>query len=245
MDVPSARSMARASWNDVQKTRAGLHAQVTDVRKDRGGATYTAMFEAIEQKLSQLRLACMQVIFHDFEYAADKKAEHTLWQAHTSVNTEYRRVVSRLGGQSQVVQKRKVERMYKDFLKTSQSFYCGYVQRLASRFSIPELSQAAQGLRVRPVDAPSSCEGSLADPMRTRVTDSCQRSLVHLGDLARYRCQVSDKSTKTSFDTALATMVSRMLWTPTTGLRITRWPCSTSSKLDILISSIIFTGPLP
>lgn len=153
---------------------------------------------------NRLRLACMQVIFHDFEYAVEKKAEHTLWQAHTSVNTEYRRVVGRLGGQSQVVQKRKVERMYKDFLKTSQSFYCGYVQRLASRFSIPELSQAAQGLQVRPVDPPSSRETSLADPMHIRVTDSCQRSLVHLGDLARYRCQVSDKSTKTSFDTALA-----------------------------------------
>ncbi|KAH7040989.1 uncharacterized protein B0I36DRAFT_379833 [Microdochium trichocladiopsis] len=203
MDVPTARSMARASWGDVQKTRASLHAQVTDVRKERGNATYMAMFDGIEQKLSQLRLACMQVIFHDFEYAADKKAEHTLWQAHTSVNSEYRRVVGRLCGQSQVVQKRKLERMYKDFLKTSQSFYCGYIQRLASRFFIPELCQAAQRLNVQPTDMPSR-DASVPDPVRKLVTSSCQRSLVHLGDLSRYRCQISDKSTKTSFDTALA-----------------------------------------
>ncbi|KXJ97213.1 hypothetical protein Micbo1qcDRAFT_191765 [Microdochium bolleyi] len=203
MEGPSARSMARASSGDVQKNRTNLHAQITSLRKERGNASYTTLFESIEQTLSQLRLACMQAIFHDFEYAIEKKIEHTLWQAHTSVNGEYRKVIGRLGGQSQVVQKRKVERMYKDFLKTSQSFYCGYIQRLAGRFFIPELLQAAQGLNVQPTDMPSR-ETSPPSPLRKLVTNSCQTSLVHLGDLARYRCQISDKSTKSSFDTALA-----------------------------------------
>lgn len=150
-----------------------------------------------------MRLACIQVIFHDFEYADSKKAESILWSAHTYLNTEYRNIVGRLVAQNQVVQKRKLEKLYRDFLKTSQSFYRAYIQRLSGRFYIPELRRAAEGLELEPTETPLR-DTSLPQQLREMLVKSCHSSLNHLGDLSRYRCQTSEKISKTAFDTALA-----------------------------------------
>ena len=145
----------------------------------------------------------MQAIFHDFEYADSKKIEGLLWSAHTYMNTEYRNILGRLVAQNQVVQKRKLEKLYRDFMKTSQSFYRAYIQRLAGRFYIPELRQAAQHLEMQPTETPLR-DASIPQRLREMLVKSCHSSLNHLGDLARYRCQASDKFSKTAFETALA-----------------------------------------
>ena len=145
----------------------------------------------------------MQVIFHDFEYADSKNAEGLLWSAHTYMNTEYRNILGRLVAQNQVVQKRKLEKLYRDFMKTSQSFYRTYIQRLSGRFYIPELRQAAQHLELEPTETPLR-DASIPQRLREMLVKSCHNTLNHLGDLARYRSQASDKLSKTAFETALA-----------------------------------------
>lgn len=145
----------------------------------------------------------MEVIFYDFGYAHEKDVEGTLWQAHVSFNGEYRQIVGRINSQNQVVLKRKVDKLYRDFLKTSQEFYRGYIQRLSSRFWIPELQQAAHGLNVDPLETPQP-ENAPPPALRTKLIGSCYLTLVRLGDLARYRCQGSDKPPpKASFEIAL------------------------------------------
>ncbi|KAI5922151.1 hypothetical protein F4810DRAFT_297619 [Camillea tinctor] len=144
----------------------------------------------------------MQVIFHDFEYAVSKKIEHNLWQAHTGLNGEYRRVLGRLMAQNQVVQKRKLDKLYRAFLKTSESFYRVYIQRLYARFYIPELRQAAYGTDLDLAEPPAD-NAPPPTPLRAMLLKSCQTTLVRLGDLARYRCQNSDKTSKAAFDKAL------------------------------------------
>lgn len=144
----------------------------------------------------------MEVIFYDFEYAHEKETEGTLWQMHVALNTEYRRVVAHVNTQNQVVLKRKVDKLYRDFLKTSQFFYRGYIQRLSGQFHIPELQQVAQGLQVDPfVAAQQSPPPSTA--LRTKLVSSCYLTLVRMGDLARYRCQHTEKASKTSLEIAL------------------------------------------
>ncbi|KAH8673817.1 hypothetical protein BX600DRAFT_509047 [Xylariales sp. PMI_506] len=144
----------------------------------------------------------MAVIFYDFEYAHDKDVEASLWQAHVIFNGEYRQIVARIGDQNQVVLKRKVDKLYRDFLKTSQFFYRGYIQRLSGRFWIPELQHAAQGLDIKPMETPQS-EGAPPAALRLKLVESCYSTLVRLGDLARYRCPASNKPPKASFDIAL------------------------------------------
>lgn len=143
----------------------------------------------------------MTVIFHDFEYAAIKKVESCLWQCHTYVNGEYRQALSRLNTSSQVVQRRKLDKLYRAFLKTSEQFYVVYIQQLYKRFSIPELQQIAGKTKPQSAEPPAE---NVSPPaaLRELVLKSCQMTLVHLGDLVRYRCQSSEKFSKTTFDTA-------------------------------------------
>jgi protein SMG7 len=152
--------------------------------------------------MAEFRLACMTVIFHDFEYAVAKKVEHSLWQCHTFLNGEYRKALGRLNTPNQVVQRRKLDKLYRGFLKTSEQFYFVYIQQLSNRFSIPELQQIARKTKTQPIEQRGE-NVSPPTPLRAMVLKSCQMTLVRLGDLTRYRCQLSDKFSKTTFDTAL------------------------------------------
>ncbi|KAH9884432.1 hypothetical protein F4778DRAFT_558763 [Xylariomycetidae sp. FL2044] len=203
--VESPRAIARAQWETAQKIRADMTGKlqtIQSMKKEQGNVNYTAHFGEVEHAMPQLRLACMQVVFNDFEYAAAKKVEQALWQAHVLLNGEYRKALSRLKSQTQVVQRRKLDKLYRAFLKTSQSFYVVYIQRLSGRFYIPELRQAAYGTDFETKQAPSD-EAIPSNPLRGLILKSCQTTLVHLGDLARYRCQAADKLSRTTFATAL------------------------------------------
>ncbi|KAI0115921.1 hypothetical protein GGR51DRAFT_555797 [Nemania sp. FL0031] len=144
----------------------------------------------------------MKIIFQDFEYAAEKKVEHSLWQCHIFLNGEYRKALGRLNTPSQVVQRRKLDKLYRAFLKTSEQFYFVYIQQLAHHFSIPELQQIALKEKPQSIEPPAE-KASPPAPLRALVLKSCQMTLVRLGDLTRYRCQSTEKLSKTIFNTAL------------------------------------------
>ncbi|KAI2631026.1 hypothetical protein GGR54DRAFT_182129 [Hypoxylon sp. NC1633] len=183
-------------------------AKISGLKKERGNTNTTSRFGEVEDTMAEFRLACMNVIAHDFEYAAGKNVENFLWQVHIYLNGEYRKVISRLMTQNQVqnqvVVRRKLEKLYRAFLKTSQSFYRVYIQQLSARFYIPELHQVAQGTDVQPELSPAP-DSTAPSELRTLILKSCQINLVHLGDLFRYRCQMSEKPSITSanFDKAL------------------------------------------
>ncbi|KAI8628696.1 hypothetical protein F5Y19DRAFT_111008 [Xylariaceae sp. FL1651] len=199
--MANPRDIARANWGNAQKIRSDILGKLSSLKKERGAVNYTTRFEEAEQTMAEFRLACMQVIFHDFEYAVAKKVEHSLWQCHTFLNGEYRKALSRLMTQNQVVQRRKLDKLYRGFLKTSESFYVVYIQQLSNRFSIPELRQVALGAEAQPKENTAE-DISPPAAMRALILKSCQTTLVRLGDLARYRCQMSDKVSKAAFEKA-------------------------------------------
>lgn len=133
------------------------------------------------------------------EYAREQNSEHILWLLHTSVNASYRRCIGRLKS-SRAVEKRKLQTVYNNFLRISQKFYKGFIQRLCARYDVPELKRAAQGIEV---DSSQSQEAisPVPDSLSFKVLESCHSTLVHLGDLARYRLQARHK--KTGFEAAL------------------------------------------
>ncbi|KAH6654323.1 hypothetical protein BKA67DRAFT_275089 [Truncatella angustata] len=188
--------------NTIQEKAGDLKRILVDPQRNKNVNLITRL-EDIENLLKELRLACMEVIFYAFNFAREKKIEGTLWEAHVIVNAEYRRVVDHVNTQNQVVLKRKVDKLYRDFLKTSQSFYTGYIQRLASQFHIPELLQVAHGLNVDVLVTPQQ-NRELSASLRMELIDSCYQTLVRMGDLARYRCQNTEKPPKSSLDIALA-----------------------------------------
>ncbi|KAI1822955.1 hypothetical protein F4861DRAFT_355520 [Xylaria intraflava] len=195
------RDIARVNWGRAQKIRSDILGKVSSIKKEHGASNYTTRFEEAEGTMAEFRLACMTIIFHDFEYAVEKKVENSLWQCHTFLNGEYRTVLGRLTTSSQVVQRRKLDKLYRGFLKTSEQFYFVYIQQLYNRFTIPELEHIARKAKPQPVEA--TAENACPAPLRTMVLKSCQMTLVRLGDLARYRCQLSDNFSEATFKTAL------------------------------------------
>ena len=149
---------------------------------------------------ARLRLACVHTIFLDFEYAVRENTEDALWSLHTSINAEYRRILSRLRHSSHTVEKRKVEKMYNNFLRIAQKFYKGYIQRLSARYDVQELKRVAQGIDLHQMDAGDTISPVSAD-MGRMVLKSCHLTLLCLGDLARYRIQAKRKNI--GYETAL------------------------------------------
>ncbi|KAI2642694.1 hypothetical protein GGS21DRAFT_537125 [Xylaria nigripes] len=196
------RDIARVSWGHAQKFRSDIQGKISSIRKEHGASNYTTRFEEAEETMAEFRLACLKVIFHDFEYAVEKKVEFSLWQCHTFIHSEYRKVLGRLTTSSQVVQRRKLDKLYRAFLKTSEQFYFVYIQQLSNRFTIPELQQIAHKGQPRPIKTTTEVDSPPA-PLRTMVLKSCRMTLIRMGDLARYRCQASANFSETIFNTAL------------------------------------------
>ncbi|OTA95724.1 hypothetical protein M434DRAFT_9575 [Hypoxylon sp. CO27-5] len=196
--MENTKDKARASWADAQNIRSNIMGKVSS----RDTTRITSRFEEVEQTFAEFRLACMNVINYDLEYAVSKKVEFHLWQVHTYLNSEYRKVMSRLLQQNQVVVRRKLEKQYRAFLKTSQSFYVVYIQRLSGRFFIPELHQVAHGTDIEPTETPAP-DSTPPSSVRAIILRSCRDTLIHLGDLVRYRCQISEKLLHSNFDKAL------------------------------------------
>ncbi|CAG8952043.1 hypothetical protein HYFRA_00000778 [Hymenoscyphus fraxineus] len=151
-------------------------------------------FDDVDNLIIQLRLACEATIFLDFEYAHKQRVEHELWTAHTRIKKRYEMILDhyRLAEQKKHVEKRKMEKRYVDFIKTSQFFYKGYIQRLASHFDgLKELRRIAHQLSLSLLTVDKRIKTS---PEVGRLIDmSCHATLLRLGDLSRYRNKIRTK----------------------------------------------------
>jgi hypothetical protein len=153
-------------------------------------------------KSNRYRLACVETLWFDFSFASDEKVEATLWQTHSLINSTYRRLLSKLSVHQQPVMKRKVEKEYNAFLKVTQSFYKGYVQRLCARYDIADLKRIARGARLEEMSVPDEDRvDAAATGVQEAVLSSCHITLIYLGDLSRYRSLL--KTHGRNFDTAL------------------------------------------
>lgn len=187
-------SSIQQNWLVAQKIEKELQLQLN---KD------SPTFEDIQHLLTQLRIACEAVIFGDFEYATKQRVQHRLWDSHSLINSRYRKFVAHYRSADQkrrAVERRKLEKHYVDFLKESQYFYKGYIQRVASHFGpLPALQRIANRLSLSSlsVDKPIKVSKSLEHLLKL----SCHFTLLRLGDLSRYRNDLRIK--ERSWDPAL------------------------------------------
>ncbi|RKF64697.1 putative tpr-like protein [Erysiphe neolycopersici] len=158
-------------------------------------------YEDIENLIHKLRTACENTIFLNFEFAAKAYVEKRLWHAHTLINNRYRKILGRYKNETKlVVEKRKVEKHYVDFIKTSQFFYKSYIQRLASHFSgIKGLLRVAGQLCLDRTS--NDISTSVSPEVQKLIEHSCHVTLLQLGDLSRYRNMLGTK--KRSWEPAM------------------------------------------
>ncbi|CBF86507.1 uncharacterized protein ANIA_02271 [Aspergillus nidulans FGSC A4] len=147
-------------------------------------------FAEISHNISELRTACQNAILQDFETARSIDVEGRLWDAHLKINTRFRKLLSRFRDDNEKkkkpVERRKFEKHYLEFIKSSQRFYRGYIQQLASHFGgISELEKVARKFNFDDLSAAPPIQTS--ESLRKSILRSCHATLVRLGDLSRYR----------------------------------------------------------
>lgn len=145
--------------------------------------------------VNRLQIACETTIFLDFEYATKQDVESRLWAAHSLIKDRYKRLVGRYreNQPSRHVERRKLEQRYVNFIKTTQFYYKGYIQRLASHFDgMKELRRIADRLSL---DAQTADVRVHVTPhVKGLIEKSCHATLLRLGDLSRYRNELRTKN---------------------------------------------------
>ncbi|KAK3334012.1 hypothetical protein B0T19DRAFT_144156 [Cercophora scortea] len=180
---------ADVTWRAAQKLRAALHKELEPLQNGLLVAVdEVGRFDRVEKLMENYRLACVGTIWHDIRTANELGVEDLLWQAHSHVSRTYRKFIGGLAGPERVVLRRKVEKLYLGFLKTTQYFYRAYLQRICARYDIKELKRIArlaelEDFHVSEEDKVDAAAAKVEDI----VTTSCHKTLVYLGDLSRYR----------------------------------------------------------
>ncbi|EAQ91362.1 hypothetical protein CHGG_03297 [Chaetomium globosum CBS 148.51] len=184
------------TWKLAQKLRAAIHKELEHIQKGGPGTNEIARFEKVEKLMQNYRLACIETIWLDLRAANEKGAEDVLWSTHTLVTKTYRKVLGRQGN-DHVVLKRKLEKLYSNYLKTAQYFYRGYLQRVCARYDNPDLKRIAQRAELEAMPLPEKDKvDTAAAQLDTIVKQSCHKTLIYLGDLARYRTLLRTKDPK-------------------------------------------------
>ncbi|KAG9191469.1 hypothetical protein G6011_10203 [Alternaria panax] len=137
--------------------------------------------------LQEYRAACEALIFSNFEHASAQELQTALWNAHLKVNTKFRQEHKLLKrSKDHVVEIRKFQKTYLQFIKASQRFYRQYILNLDTQFNgIPELRRIAQ--KWKDDTSKSSPRQRIPAKLKTQVLVSCHQTLIQLGDLSRYR----------------------------------------------------------
>lgn len=171
-----------AAATDPLASRASAMERALHQRADEGAAACE-----LARELHDYRAACEQLLnAHFADQAAD--VEGRLWAVHVLVNTLFRHELKRLRRtKDRVVETRKAHAHYLHFLKASQRFYRHHVLLLDARCDgIPALRRIARTWKddaALPTPEPAPIPAACHD----QVLLSCHHTLIHLGDLSRYR----------------------------------------------------------
>jgi hypothetical protein len=113
---------------------------------------------------------------------------------HTVIKERHKKLVKAATAQDSrnVVEVRKLKKRYADFIKTSQFFYKGYIQRLASKYcGLKGLRRIAHRLSLETLSADDLVK--VSTELECLIDASCYATLLRLGDLSRYRNEIRTK----------------------------------------------------
>src|SRR3569833_2688981 len=128
--------------------------------------------------------------FFVLRFAHENAVEDKLWHMYVSINNEYRKAISRLKTSGETVLLRNVEKQYSKHLKTAQYVYRGFIERVSARYRLPQLQRIAHRTKSASIKVDDVIAARPAH-VDSQVTISCHRTLLHLGDLSRYRMKQS------------------------------------------------------
>ncbi|RIA88754.1 hypothetical protein C1645_877171 [Glomus cerebriforme] len=178
---------------DLYKSSVELEVELRQATKSR-----SIFDKQVATLRSKLRDTYEKVIFLDYELAQAKEVEQNLWKyVYYKVIEDFRKKIRALpapNGRSKSTSK-KLTSSFRSFLHEATGFYYSFIQRLAIHFELKELDPVIKkfGLTIEPTEV---CQRSYSEDIKQRAVLSCHKSLIFLGDLARYRELHSDRINK-------------------------------------------------
>ncbi|RHZ69848.1 hypothetical protein Glove_277g38 [Diversispora epigaea] len=139
-----------------------------------------------------------RIIFLDFEFSQSKEIEQILWKyVYYKFIEDYRKRIRAASANSGKPKgnSRRLTSAFRSFLQEATGFYYFFIQKLASHFGLEQLNPIIQkfGLTLESTDY---SKDSYNNDIKQRAVLSCHKSLIFLGDLARYRELQNDKPRK-------------------------------------------------
>ncbi|CAK7226052.1 hypothetical protein SBRCBS47491_006095 [Sporothrix bragantina] len=184
-------SEAETHWLEAKKITHSMGKKLEQIDKDESGSKkLLAELESVEHLLESLRLACMATTFTDFKFAHQNRVLDRLWHVHTLINAEYKKGMQRHRGNGQIVQFRTIEKQYAKHLKTAQYFYKGFIERLSARYRLRSLQRVAHTMQSGNLKISDVIDAEEAQ-LSHELTVACYRTVLHMGDIARYRLNAS------------------------------------------------------
>lgn len=192
-NVLTDQEQASVAWTLTKQAKTAVNQKIGELESCSPETLQDGAFQAVEDEMANLRLRSMMTFFCDIDLAQEKDVENVLWLTQTKINQVYRKVLMQLRKASKAhVLRHKVERRYLAFLKLSQQFYRAFIQRLASRYIIPDVEEVCKSLGLETLQEPERVDPVAAN-IHGNILKSCYNTLIHLGDLSRYRYQQSQK----------------------------------------------------
>ncbi|KNC99523.1 uncharacterized protein SPPG_04914 [Spizellomyces punctatus DAOM BR117] len=199
--MPGAPALALLS------STAELEKKLRQLLKVKGSGPFQ---EDVQTVRSRLRGELQDVILLDYDLAATNDAEANLWKlVHYKTIEEFRKKLkeatsrARRAGRSISAEDRKELRVltssFRNFLADATAFYLRFIWRLTHHFSLHtvELIVLKKLDFDLPGENPDALPHSQITPeLQQRAIATCHRSLIYLGDLARYREIHADRKEK-------------------------------------------------
>ncbi|CAG8511060.1 1139_t:CDS:10 [Ambispora gerdemannii] len=187
-------STAHQAALDLYKSTVELEVDLRQLLKDK-----QPFDKEVATVRSKLRDSYEKIIFLDFDFAQVKDIEQSLWKyVFYRVIEEYRkriRLAPTGGGSSKGPTARKLIGSFRSFLHEATGFYYSFIQRLAMHFQLEQLEPIIKrfGLITEALDD----SGTLfSEDVKHKAVLSCHKSLIFLGDLARYREMQNERQRK-------------------------------------------------
>ncbi|CAB4440555.1 unnamed protein product [Rhizophagus irregularis] len=181
---------------DLYKSSVELEVELRQATKSR-----SIFDKQVATLRSKLRDIYEKIIFLDYEFAQSKEVEQNLWKyVYYKVIEDFRKKIRALpapaaNGRSKSTSNKKLISSFRSFLHEATGFYYSFIQRLAIHFALKQLDPVIKkfGLTIEPTEV---CQRSYSEDIKQRAVLSCHKSLIFLGDLARYRELQSDRTNK-------------------------------------------------
>ncbi|KAF2431601.1 hypothetical protein EJ08DRAFT_182382 [Tothia fuscella] len=164
---------------------------------------------SVESDLALYRAACHNIILADFPIAQQQHVDDALWMMHTKIHGKFRQLLHKIARTEHKRSPtwRAIAKEYTVFIKSSQAAYRQFLRDLDARYpgvtNLNRIAQAFTNGNVGTDQQPSPV--FVTQELSEGIIDLTCESLLHLGDLSRWRYVAQlDSNTQSGWKNAAA-----------------------------------------